>query len=236
MKKILGISVLLFCRFSFALTASQFYVFGDGTQTVAFCKQAPPKLFEFKKIGDGKIRAVEVVVKQTPYDEGWTFMDFDNLALGNAKPPKTCWTIETVKQDFPILVTGVKGGEIYPYFKSLTLKVKPGTKTEIKSGSASYQLEFPAFDPVNADGTVAGMRPKNLTVKSQNWSCTLTSVAYLDDKEDVNVLMAADFNSDSRPDFILDGASKGQVYQLNLSRSQSHDCESKPTHQEKGGC
>jgi hypothetical protein len=236
MKKIFWISILLTGRFSFGLTASQFYVFGEGTQTVAFCKEPPPKLFEFKKIGDDKIRAAEVVVKQVPYDEGWIFMDFDNLALGNAKPPKTCWTIETSTQDFPILVKGIKAGETYPYFKSLTLKVKPGTKTEIKSGSASYNLEFPPFDPTNADGTVAGMRPKNLTVKAQNWSCTLTSIPYLDDKETVDVLLAADFNADSRPDFILDAASKGRAYQLNLSRSQSHDCESKPTNQEKGGC
>ena len=240
-KKIILFVALLVGQTCFAITASQIYVFADGSYVVAFCKEKPPQLFEFKKNGNNKIIVSEVIINKAPYDEGWIFMDTNTVESKDSKPPETCWVVDTSKQDFPILAKGVTAGEVYSYFESLTLKVKPGTKTEIKtlhnsSQNESYHLDFPQFDPVNADGTITNMRPKNLTMKKKNWSCTLTSVPYLDDKDGIKILLAADFNKDSLPDFIVDTASKGTDYRLNLSNKKTHNCESKATNQPLGGC
>jgi len=88
---------------------------------------------------------------------------------------------------------------------------------------------------LNSNGSVEGMRPKNISVKTGDWKCVIASVPYLDDKDGVDILIAADFNADSLPDFILDSAAKGTAYSVVFSNEKNHNCKSSPSHQQPPG-
>lgn len=217
---------------AFAFAADpQFYVFDKNTEKVAFCKTPPPPLFQFKKLGDNKLTTSAVSAHQEAYEEGFAaFMDLDVIKMveSGTKPPKECWVIDTAGFEFPILVSGIEKGKSFPYFPSLVGPIKPGTSTERKLNGVIYTLAFPQFDKLNADGTVKGMKPKDVTLKTNEWTCVLASPAYLDDKEALQLILAADLNSDTYPDVLLDTVSKGTSYSIVMSQGKSRGCKPTP--------
>lgn len=224
------LSIHLMALMSYA-AAPNFYVFDGSNAQIAFCKSKPPRLFQFKKIDSEKIRSSEVIPKFEAYvADDMTPMDLDGTEMSQPGAPKKCWIFENSKYDFQILASNVPDQKSYTLFNPLIVKVKPATKLDYKIKTTSYSLNFPALDKLHADGTVRGMRPKDIVLSDKNWSCTLASVPYLDDKDGLKIVLAADFNDDALPDVIIESTAKGTDYNFVLSDVGANKCKQHKVH------